>query len=110
MQTVVQVISYSNESLRVQITNDYRKLEDDFNIIVGASKKPGRPHGWAKLYSSRGAGFGVMNVTWDANTCTLTGRVVNRGKGRPNDIVGDFTSYLLARHRGKIRVIQVFQV
>ena len=110
MQTVIQVITHSNESLRDRITSDYKKLEADFNISVGASKKPGRPFGWAKLYSNRGSGFGTLNLSWDASTKTLTGRVVNRGKGRANDIVGDFTSYLLARYRSKIRLIQVFQV
>ena len=109
MQTIIQVLSHSTSSLRDRVTGDWKRLEKDFSIRVGPSKKLGRSRGWAKLYSTRGSGCGAMNLTWDASTQTLIGRVVNRGKGRPNDIVGDFTAYLLARYRGKIRLIQVFQ-
>lgn len=108
MQTVIQVITGSTSSLRDRITGDEKRLAE-FEITLGPEKKLGRTKGWAKLYSKRGSGFGALNLSWDASTKTLVGRVINRGKGRPDAIVGDFTAYLLSRFRGKIRLIQIFQ-
>jgi len=77
-------------------------------LKVEKEHQPGRQRGWAKLKSDRGA-TGALNLTWDAPTKTLVARVINRRNGRPDDIVGDFCSYLLARFRGKITLIQIFQ-
>ena len=107
MQTVVQTITTSGVSLRDKIVSDERQLKK-FYLKVEKEHQPGRQRGWAKLKSDRGAN-GALNLIWDASTKTLVARVINRRKGRPDDIVGDFCSYLLSRFRGKISVIQIFQ-
>jgi hypothetical protein len=108
MQTVIQAITSSKVSLRNVITNDTKFLAD-YEISVVSSKAADRPNGWADLKSKRGSGSGALKLTWDGATKTLIGRVVNRGKGKPHHIVGDFCAYLLAKHRTKIRLIQIFQ-
>jgi hypothetical protein len=108
MQTIIQVIASSETSLRDRIVKDRKKLEG-YYIRIAKEQQPGRKNGWAKLHSTRGSGFGALNLKWDAATKTLIGRVVNRAKGRPDDIVGDFCAYLLSRFRKKIALIQIFQ-
>ena len=110
MQTVVHVITTSRSSLRDRIVSDVNRLAD-YSLELAKEHQRGRPRGWAKLHSTRdGSGFGALNLSWDASTRTLVGRVVNRGKGRPGDIVGDFCAYLLrSRFHSKITLIQVFQ-
>jgi hypothetical protein len=49
-----------------------------------------------------------MNIQWDAATSILTCRVVNRGAGRPNLIIGYFVDYLLRRQRRRIKLLTVF--
>jgi hypothetical protein len=44
---------------------------------------------------------------WDAATSILTCRVVNRGAGRPNLIIGYFVDYLLRRQRRRIKLLTV---
>jgi hypothetical protein len=46
-------------------------------------------------------------MEWDADAGILVCRVVNRGRGRPNLITGDFVDYLLRRQRGRITAINV---
>jgi hypothetical protein len=70
-------------------------------------KRPGRPRGWAKLKSTLPDSHGAINLEWDADTNVLISRVVTRGKGRPNLIVGDYIDYLLARHARRIQAINV---
>jgi hypothetical protein len=105
MQTLVQVVCTSGRSLRDAIVND-RWLER-FRLRVLKKKQPGRPRGWAKLHSTEPEGQGAVNVEWDADAYILLCRVVNRGKGRPNLIVGDLTNYLLRKHRSRIIAINV---
>jgi hypothetical protein len=50
---------------------------------------------------------GSINIQWNAATKVLSSRVVNRGAGKPNLIIGDFVDYLLQRHRRRIRLIAV---
>ena len=50
---------------------------------------------------------GAVNIEWDASAAVLKCRVVNRGFGRPNVIVGDFIEYLLACHRRRLRAVVI---
>jgi len=103
MQTVVQVVCNRGRSLRDVIAND-RKLT---NLEVVQEKKPGRSPGWTKVRTTEGERSGSMNIQWDAATSILTCRVVNRGAGRPNLIIGYFVDYLLRRQRRRIKLLTV---
>ena len=105
MQTLVQVICKKGTSLRDEIVND-PKLES-FGFAVQKKLQPGRAPGWATLHSAETDRRGALKIAWDAQTRVLLCRVVNRGKGRPYQIVGDFVRYVLARFRGRIEAINV---
>ena len=47
-------------------------------------------------------------MEWPQVTKMLICRVVTKGSGRPNLIIGDFVDYLLACHRTKIVIISIF--
>jgi hypothetical protein len=61
-----------------------------------------------KLRSTHPGGRGAINVEWDSASATLTCRIVNRGAGKPNVIVGDLLDYMLARNKGRVRTITIF--
>jgi hypothetical protein len=103
MQTILQVVCSTGESVREQIVNDVKLT--DYCLKVEKEKQPGRSHGWAKVLSTRPGGRGALNMVWDANTGTLLCRVVNRGRGRPSLIVADFVEYLLTHFRRRIEVV-----
>ena len=105
MQTVVQVVCNRGRSLRDVIAND-RKLTAH-HLAVIQEKKPGRSPGWTNVRTTEGERSGSMNIQWDAATSILTCRVVNRGAGRPNLIIGYFVDYLLRRQRRRIRLLTV---
>ena len=105
MQTLVQVICSKGTSLRDAIVND-PKL-DGFDLSVQKQQKPGRSHGWAKLKSRLPDRRGALNIEWDGDTSILVCRVVNRGAGRPNIVIGDFVNYLLGRFRRRIQAINI---
>lgn len=105
MQTVVQVVCTHGRSLRDAIANDPRLARHDLEIIQ--EKKPGRSPGWTKLRTTESHRGGSMNVQWDSATSILTCRVINRGSGRPNLIIGDFVDYLLSRYRRRIKLMTV---
>lgn len=92
MQILVQVVCSKGPSLREAIVTD-RKL-DSFNLTVTEQKRQGRPHGWAKIHSSSPDRNGALNLEWDGDTSILVCRVVTRGPGRPNLIIGDFVVLL----------------
>lgn len=92
-------------SLRDAIANDQRLARHDLEIIQ--EKKPGRSPGWTKVRSTESNRGGSMNIQWDGATSILTCRVINRGSGRPNLIIGDFVDYLLSRYRRRIRLMTV---
>ena len=106
MQTLIQVVCTKGKSLRDAIVND-PKLEKDFSFALGKEREPGRSPGWAKIRSHGDNRQGALNVAWDAKTSILLCRVVNRGAGKPNLIVGDFVDYLLARHCKRIEVVTI---
>lgn len=105
MQTLVQVICTPGRSLRDAIANDPRLAAQDFEIL--AERKAGRSPGWTKLGSRAEGRRGTINLQWNAAARVLSCRVVNKGAGKPNRIVGDFVDYLLRRHRRRIRLISV---
>ena len=105
MQTVVQVVCTRGRSMRDAIANDPRL--EKHGLEVTQEKKPGRSPGWMKVHTMGSNRGGSMNVQWDGATSILTCRVINRGSGRPNLIIGDFVDYLLSRYRRRIKLVTV---
>jgi|SRR5690349_2600517 hypothetical protein len=105
MQTVVQVVCTRGHSLRDAIANDTRLRKHGLEILQ--EKKPGRSPGWMKVHSTGSNRGGSMNLQWDGATNILTCRVINRGSGRPNLIIGDFVDYLLSKYRRRIKLVTV---
>ncbi len=102
MQIIISAICTGGGSLREAIGTDQRL--DRFGLRLDKMQTPGRQPGWLKLHSARDE-RGAINVVWDARAHVLTARVVTRRTSRPSPIVGDFITYLLARHRRRIRAI-----
>lgn len=105
MQTVLQVVCTRGRSLRDAIANDPRLAKHDLAIIQ--EKKAGRSPGWTKVRTTESERGGSLNIQWDGATNILTCRVINRGTGRPNLIIGDFVDYLLSRYRRRIKLVTV---
>ena len=105
MQTLVQVICNPGRSIRDAIANDAKLDAHNFEVV--RERKPGRSPGWTKLKSRAPKRRGSINLQWSATTRVLLCRVVNKGAGKPNLIVGDFVDYLLQRHRRRIKIINV---
>jgi hypothetical protein len=106
MQTVIQVLCKGSKSLREAIVTD-KKLEG-YRLDLVQSKNPHRSPGWAKVRSLEGEP-GAINFDWSASSRTLTCRVVTRHGNKPNNIVGDFIAYLLARHSTRIITVLLSQ-
>jgi len=105
VQTLVQVICTPGLSVRDAIANDPRLDAHEFDIVL--ERKAGRAPGWTKLRSRAEGRRGSINIQWNAATKVLSCRVVNKGSGRPNLIIGDFVNYLLQRHRRRVKIITV---
>lgn len=103
MQTLVDVHLTPGLSLRERIAKDPRLA--DFDLVVVKELQPGRSPGWLKIRSTAGR-HGAINIQWDP-AGVLRCRVVNRGEGKPDEIIGDFVAYLLSRHRRRIRAVNV---
>jgi hypothetical protein len=104
MQTLIDVHCSRGPSLREKIAKD-AKL-DKFSLYVVNEQKPGRSPGWLKIHSNLPDRRGAINIQWDP-VGVLRCRIVNRGPGRPDAITGDFIAYLLARHRKRLRAVNV---
>jgi hypothetical protein len=104
MQTLIHVYCSQGQSLRERIAKD-PQLESYLLYVVN-EQKPGRSPGWLKLRSTAADIHGAINLQWDA-AGVLRCRVVNRGTGKPNSIVGDFVGYVLGRHRKRVKMITV---
>jgi hypothetical protein len=52
----------------------------------------------------------VLNISWDAETRTLTCRVVNKRYGTPHRIIGRFLDFLLEHYGSRIKTISIFEV
>jgi hypothetical protein len=105
MQTVVQVWCTKGKSLRNKIADN--RHQKDYGFVVRRQKQPNRKPGWTEIRSTREGRQGAMNWEWYPITAILTCRVVDKGGGRPNDIVGDFTAYLLKHHRKRIKLLAI---
>ena len=105
MQTLVQVICTPGLSVRDAIAHDAKLDAHEFDIVL--ERKAGRAPGWTKLRSRAEGRRGSINIQWSAATKVLSCRVVNKGSGRPNLIIGDFVNYLLQRHRRRVKIITV---
>jgi hypothetical protein len=105
VQTLVQVICSPGRSVRDAIANDARLVDHHFEVLQ--ERKAGRSPGWTKLRSHAEGRRGSINIQWNAATRVLSCRVVNKGAGKPNLIVGDFVDYMLQRHRRRVRLITV---
>lgn len=102
MQFVIQVICSGNASLREAIIKDTQLAKHE--LQVSKQKSLGRNPGWAKIHSTEGL-RGAVNVAWDAASNILLCRIVS--KETPSDIIGVFIKYLLARHKRRIRAINI---
>jgi hypothetical protein len=105
MQTLVQVICSPGTSVRDAIANDAKLYAHGFEIV--RERKAGRSPGWTKLRSWVKGRRGSLNIQWSSATKILTCRVINKGSGKPNLVIGDFVNYLLQRHRRRIRHVVV---
>lgn len=105
MQTLVHIFCTPGPSVRDAIANDPRLGSHYFEILL--ERKSGRSPGWTKMRSEVEDRRGSINVQWNAATKVLSCRVVNKGSGKPNLIIGDFVDYLLQRHRRRIKLITV---
>ena len=104
MQTLIDAHCSRGSSLREKIAKDTHL--ERFSLYVVKEQKPGRSPGWLKIRSSVTDRRGAINIQWDP-VGVLRCRVVNRGPGRPDAITGDFVAYLLARHRKRLRAVNV---
>lgn len=105
MQILIQVISSGKQSLRDSVVNDPRL--ESYNLKVSEYKRPHRSHGWSKLHSTLPDRHGAINIQWDSSSMILLCRVVTRGSGRPNLIIGDFIDYLFARFKRRIQAVNI---
>jgi hypothetical protein len=105
MQTVIHVFCTPGPSLREEIKRD-RELYLHM-LQVTKRQKQGRAPGWMKLHSTAVDRRGALNIQWDPAGATLRCRVVNRGAGKPNLIVGDFLDYMLDRFHDRVRVVTI---
>lgn len=105
MQILVQVLTSETRSLRDIIIKDKRLSEYGLKVVM--QKKSGRSHGWSKLRSSYSEFNGAINTQWEGSSRMLLCRVVTRGYGKANFIIGSFVDYLLARYSKKIEAINV---
>lgn len=105
MQTHVHVFCTPGTSVREMIAKDAWLPRYAFEVVH--ERKPGRSPGWMKLRSRDPRRRGSINIEWNASTRMLSCRVVNKGAGKPDRIIGDFVGYLLRRQRRRIMLISV---
>ena len=105
MQTLIHVYCTKGKSLREAIGKDTRI--EKHQLCVLEQQRSGRVPGWLKLRSTAQDRAGAINVQWDAGSMVLKCRVINKGSGKPNLIVGDFLEYLFSRYRPRVRAITI---
>jgi hypothetical protein len=105
MQTVIHIHCSRGKSLREVVAKD-PELQAHM-LQVAKQQQPGRSPGWLKLHSTEPTRQGAINIQWQPAGAVLQCRVVNRGAGRPNLIVGDFLDYVLARFCKRVRAITI---
>lgn len=108
MQTAIQVICAGGASMRKLIADREARLEA-FDLMLVAEKSVRRNPGWMKIKGQTGI-WGVLNISWDADTNTLTCRVVNKRYTKPHQIIGRFVDFLLCYYSKRIKLISIFKV
>ena len=105
MQVVMQVIARAKDqdSLRQIIISDTRL--DNFGLVVSEKQNPTRSDGWSKIHTRKSTN--ALNLSWDKETKTLTCRFITKSNSYPNEMVGDFVSYLIKHHKRKIKAILI---
>lgn len=102
MQVIITAICTPGTSLRQAIAKDAKLAT--YLLVIDKQQEPDRKPGWLKLHSSD-MQRGAINVQWDGHGHLLLARVVTKGSREPSAIVGDFVTYLLARHSNRIKAI-----
>jgi hypothetical protein len=105
MQTIIQVVCTPGISLRDSIAKDRRLGDDDFEVIE--EKRTGRNPGWTTIKSVYPDRQGSIKIQWLDSADILLCRVINKGGGKPNLIVGDFVDYLLKRYPRRLRSVTI---
>ena len=105
MQILVQVICKKGKSLRDSIVNN--KNLTDHLLKASEQKKMNRSKGWAKIHSTEQDRHGAINIEWDSDTSILIARVITKGKGKPNLIIGDFIDFLFSQYRQRIQAVNI---
>lgn len=107
MQTLIQIFCKGiNTSLRQKIATD--KLLEEHGFFVEKHKDNSRAKGWLKLKSK--AYNGSLNIEWNPDTKMLSTRIINKGSGKPDDVAGDFISYILKRHYKIVKCINILPI
>jgi hypothetical protein len=104
MQCVILVTCTPGPSLRDRIAKD-PKIEK-YGLRITEQKRPGRPHGWAKVHSTEETP-GAINIEWHPRARMLSCRIVTHRPNTPYEIAGVLVRYLLARHRRRISAISI---
>jgi hypothetical protein len=105
MQTVIQVISSSETSLREAIHRDHELPH--YRLVVTRVKRRGRNPGWSKMRSKIPGSHGAINFKWDPAVRILQCRVVTKQGCTPQAIIGDFVNYLLTQFEGIVGSINI---
>ena len=105
MQVLVQVVCKRGPSMRDAVANSPQLKNHNLQVIE--KKRPGRSRGWTKVRSTEPRRHGAINVEWDADTNILVSRVITKGRGKPNLIIGDFVDFLLRRFSSRIQAINI---
>lgn len=105
MQTIIVAHCSPGQSLRELIAKDSRLERHALEVV--REQQAGRSPGWLKLRSTNRERRGAINVRWDRHAVLLQCRIVSRGGGRPNLVLGDFLDYLIARFPRRIRFITI---
>ena len=108
MQTAIQVICTSGPSLRSAIARHARRLEP-FQLEIVAEEAQRNP-GWMKIRGTEPEIWGALNISWYADTMTLTCRAVNRQYGAPRRMIGKFVDFLMRHHSNRVKAISIFKV
>lgn len=102
-QTIIQVSTSQNYSLRDKIARD-QSLEQ-YSFKVDEMKKNTRSNGWLKIHPTDKT-HGAINVKWDSDTRILNCRVITKG-GDPSLISGRFVYYLISQFGSSFDFINI---
>lgn len=105
MQVVLNVMARPSlrESLRELVIADLQRWE--YHLEIESERKVGRQGGWAKIKALDLPG--VINISWHPNSKTLIARAIAKSGNTPDELVGRFIAYLLARRRKQLSGIAI---